>query len=824
MSRQVNTLTTVARDSFYENIIVEDVNSTTEDLFSQSLESHISNSSVHSTKGELSTEIEDFSLQSSICTYDISYDDIDVIFDHLFMHTHPPLPLIIIEGNPESFLPNLFKLPEITPQGFLSTAATTFFFSQLKNGNLNNVILSRIEVGVAAYAVLSECTSVKAFIGALFLVLKTEYHDAITKDFFSAILKYLDINPDAIEPQAGAETPTWLKLLKSAGDNWQLALTNQSMTRVHKLITMMVTLGLCGPLNMKFGNLSLFAVSAEKEQIHATSFIDACFKTAIFLAESGYAAFTTNSLMPFLFTNDNAVRLDLEYLELLDLFDYAIPGNLEKLTTISSHDFMYRLDKCIEETELMFISLPNSAEKRLIMTRLTMLRSKRSTYVQTKVTGGLREAPYSFFITGGSGLGKTDIADILYKACGAYNGIDVSQEMVTTFNSDDKYMSSWKSYMTVLKFDDFANTKSDFMQVSPTAMLIKVINNVRESAVKADIIDKSKCSIEPKFVTLTGNVMDCDAGTYSNCPGSVLRRGKVHIVSTVKPQFRQAGSLTLDSAKANAFYTKDGIIMQPDIPDLWNCTVYKAELRPSGMPTLNGSGGANKQVEQVAFVPIEHNGVPMVDCSILTVVDYCMLDSHKHFAEQKELIKRTDNTAAFIPCEGCKRPTQLCNCAIVPHGLFSHARKLVNVKPYMVWQRDNVRDNIILSWDNMLHAPSAAVGKFISKLCIRKLEETVSYGSYQYYALTHRHSDTLLAYIKNFENSHFLRWTTYVPESWLENQYVWSFMLETRVTTLSAELTEHFWLPFYKWTNYIVPSFWAIMWFWLVQDIALPIF
>jgi hypothetical protein len=711
----------------------------------------------------------------------------------------------------------------IVPQALLERAATSYIWNKVRSGDVTPEVLKRLEVVVAAYAALSECNSTKQFVATLFLILRTEFRDAITESVCNAILEYLSLsNGNGITAQSEDTIPSWLESLRLAGENWQLALENPCATKVQDLLTMMVTMGVCGPINLKFGNLTLFAIKARNEQVHATSMIDATFRTLQFLAESGYAAYATSSFMPFLFTHSAAVRLDKEYLELLDLCEYALPGNLERFTDISPHDFAYRMEQCISDTTLMYETVTSPPEKRLIFSRLQNLRAKYSTYRQTKVSGGLRVRPYAMFVTGGSGLGKSDVTDILYKTCASYNNIDAHDDKVCTYNSSDKYMSSYKSYMTVLKFDDFANSTSDFVEGNPAMMLIKVINNVRESAVMANLEEKGKVSIEPMFVTVTSNVMDLDANIYSNCPASVLRRGDVHIVPRVKPQFRKEGSSALDSAKANAYYTVDGIVQQPDIPDLWDCDVYRAVIQERKTKKLTGSGQYNKENEQCIFVPIEYNGAKMLNVPLLKVVEYCLEDSKKHFAEQAEIVKRGGTGKALPYCEECKKPTQLCKC-VTAQG-FDEFCKRVTCLSRREWKRRMVKNDIQFTWSNLSNRQAALCGKWVSGWLSDQADGALTLAAYQMYALSHKHSDSLMRTVSKFENSKFLKWTTYVPESFKNNPIVWSFMMETRVNTISDELSFEFrqrWLRLRNWKWY--GSTIAIS-YWLTGEYAFPMY
>jgi hypothetical protein len=182
---------------------------------------------------------------------------------------------------------------------------------------------------------------VSQFLCILGLAIKSIFRETTLCDkIYNICTEFLNLEKI---PQGGDLVPDWLTVLKKAGDNWHLAVNNPCFRRVSEILTMAVTLGVCDPKYINIGKLRVFAAEAMREQVSATSLVDACFKTAIFFVESGYLAWESGSFMPFLFSDNRSMKLENEYMDLMNLYEYAIPGNLEMVGS-STDDFVYRME------------------------------------------------------------------------------------------------------------------------------------------------------------------------------------------------------------------------------------------------------------------------------------------------------------------------------------------------------------------------------------------------------------------------------------------------------------------------------------------------
>jgi hypothetical protein len=547
---------------------------------------------------------------------------------------------------------------------------------------VSKVLLEKLEVAVASYVALSQCTTMTSFVATLTLILRTQYDKSLvttlvnkTKELLELVSPHGGEDDDVPDISSDPERPEWLKLLSQAQYNWRSVVDNPAFEKVSKLLSMAVTLGICGPRHLNVGSLRILSVQAQKEQVNATDFVDAIFSTITFICESGYVALQSGSLTPFLFSDANARKLDTEYLALADLHSYAMPGNLEKFTKVTHHEYMARLEKCVVNTTLMHDSMPRGSSKMMVAQRVAKLQHMLAEYRQTRSRGAFRRAPFAMFVSGGSGVGKTDVLNLLISACGAYNDVDVSPEKHYSLNDYDEYMSGFATWCTVVKYDDASNPSYNFVGgVSPLGYIIKMMNNTIELANMADLASKGIISMEPEYFGLTTNVTDLYAPVYSNCPASILRRGNVHVVVKVKPEFRKEGSGALDPQKVNNFYRgADGVVRQPAIPDLWELSLYRAVV-DSKPPVIDKNGIYKFEKEQVRFELMK--GVRKVferdgkhyqvmgylhNVSIKVALRHILPMSKQHRQDQFDLVDRAKQTV-LDKCDGCNKPLQCCSC------------------------------------------------------------------------------------------------------------------------------------------------------------------
>ena len=175
--------------------------------------------------------------------------------------------------------------------------------------------------------------------------------------------------------------------------------------------------------------------------------------------------------------------------------------------------------------------------------------------------------------------------------------------------------------------------------------IVKIVNNIREYAVMADIANKGKITIEPKALVVTTNVEQMHAGVTSNNPMSVLRRLHHHVELNVRDEFKTNNML--DSAKV---VEKFGNLDQ--INDIWLVTLKK--------PVAAGSSGMNSQ-QFGSWEIVEE------DLSIFQYLNILIQDVKKHVHHQKCITESFQEPSDLVDiCPECNKISQTCKCDYSP--------------------------------------------------------------------------------------------------------------------------------------------------------------
>jgi len=439
--------------------------------------------------------------------------------------------------------------------------------------------------------------------------------------------------------------PAWLSSLRMATTNWQLAKQNPGFTKITHLLGMCVAMGLCEMTSFGFtaNTMKQFASATSKVQYTSFDLVDAALSTFTYFMECGYLCFVHKSVRPLLYGDMDTQRFHDLYAKCMINIDYHKSGNLLSFAGITENDFAKDLADCLELSQSLARLSAGSFEKAAFLRYRDKINSWLAIFNQTRMSGGLRVAPYTVGIFGGTAVGKSSLANIIMVDILKFNGFDANDDRLVTINEADKYDSNMRSSMTGVFIDDLGNTKEKFVQEAPTAKLIRYCNNVKNYAVMADIEQKGKVAIEPKCVVITKNVKDSRATVYSNEPTSITRREHITLTVTVKEEF--CTNDMMDPAK---------IMLSPEsekvIPDLWWITVERTK------PEKSMVQGRSPYI-----------GWELVDgmqkVTVHQLIAWLHVNTPKHFSQQQKIVHNSANLSSrMIYCKTCKMP----NCERCP--------------------------------------------------------------------------------------------------------------------------------------------------------------
>lgn len=596
---------------------------------------------------------------------------------------------------------------EYAPQSSFYVPGMATLHNHLRN-QVSDAAMSKIEDLCALYGALASTSDVTGFCCVLTLYVKTHNHESLTgriteigKSLFADYL-----------PQDSSQRPEWLTQMKSGLHDWKLLVNCPSFKKISRVLTLLVTLGCIESQSFKLGEFEVFAVKAQEKQANAVDLIDAIIETVVYFAEGAYMCFVTGSLKPLLFSSSEVVEIEEKYISLMESWEYARNGNLEKYTNTTEAEFDKDLEDMVTKLNDLYKTMPNGVEKKIIQQKWESLSRIRAEWTAVRVSGGLRAAPFAVKVYGDSGVGKSTFADLVMSTIQKASGVPCTSDYVATLNEADKYDSNYRSYITGIKIDDYGNAKSQFWDQSPSEQIIKIVNNIREYAVMADIANKGKITIEPKALVVTTNVEQMHAGITSNNAMSVLRRMHHHIELNVRSEFKTDNML--DSKKV---IDKFGNLEQ--INDIWLVTMKQPIA--AGQTKTQDFGDWKILAE---------------DISIFDYLNILIEDVGKHVHHQKCITESFQEPSELIEiCPECNKVSQTCKCKYEPQF--------------------GARIAAVLTEN---------VNKARMKAEVLQLEAETKIEDYTVKAL--------LEGLKRFSVSPYSNWVNWVPESWIENEYV----------------------------------------------------
>jgi hypothetical protein len=499
-------------------------------------------------------------------------------------------------------------------------------------------IISELENITALFIALQESSSLKQTAAILFIYLKTHCSGSLLTQMIEYIKTECDF--DVLDTQDSSPSPSWINLLKDCKDNWRLVINNPAFKKISTLLSMVAALGLCdlSCLNFDVGGIRIFSIPNYKQHVTACDLTEALIDTITYFIEGGYKCFTEKSLSPFIFSDDISREFETDYFNMLELAPFMKSGNLLRKKNMTENDFDFKLTKIIATATSLHQAAAGSWEKSLLCTRLIQLKKINTEFITCRVDGKLREAPFAIYVEGPSGVGKSSVAAVLMRVVLLSNGFDASDERLVTINEADKYMSTYRSYINGIFIDDLGNTQAQFVEKSPVAKVIEIINNVPAYANMAEADLKGKVSIEPRCVVGTSNLNINDiARQYSNEPYSICRRFPVQVFVTVKKKFAMDDG-RLDSNKVHQFYP-DGT---PSVPDLWDIKVSE--------PFFDKANGNTRLIK-----------IMNLEEAILHITKL----SRKHFCNQSDVVDFASNLDSKMEyCVDCHLPGSMCKCEL----------------------------------------------------------------------------------------------------------------------------------------------------------------
>lgn len=442
-------------------------------------------------------------------------------------------------------------------------------------------ILSRGEDFLLCVVSLTHAKNISSVICAIMAYAKTFVKGSLTRIIGQHItdlvmLLYNGCRKE-LKQESVEEAIDFLGMLK---DNWKVLVGSKVLENASGIMTAIMAVCFTGSsdavsrLNIITGGL--FKVKFWDFTRGCTGLIDMVLSGAHFFLSKGVAIL---SGAPFssLFLEDALVdELDKKYSRLIS-WTMLIDNN--ELDAISKHTegeyksreafvnaIMTLKEKYIEIKKKENDNSParNVLNQRIYkldsMVSKIMLLQKKETFIKRALTT---------LIFGGSGVAKTTVRILTYKAVCRGLDIESSSDFLCIPNEKDAYDSEYdpKKHHSML-VDDVCNARWEWYQESPVDRFLRGNNNTPSSVIKAEAEQKGKYQYGLKAMYGTTNVKDVGASVFSNNPASIMRRFDLVVSVKLKKEFTN----------------DEGVFYNPTdqmFPDAWDIIVEKVRVTRS---------------------------------------------------------------------------------------------------------------------------------------------------------------------------------------------------------------------------------------------------
>ena len=406
----------------------------------------------------------------------------------------------------------------------------------------------------------------------------TNFREVIGEVLFG---KKVDFNAltvsDMPTSQSGIAFGESLNMLR----NFRLLKDNELTRRIVQVIATAFSCGLVrGKKDMYFTsfNLSFVLEQLTRDSNTVFDFFDSLLNVFQFIVEKGHVCFQQRSFAPLFMSDEQTADYDKDMAEVLGYWPAVQAGNYKDTPFCSVPHFANALDNLYIATTALVEQSTDTFSKRYHAKHLEKLNTISAKFKSQERSGGLREAPFAFCIYGKSSIGKSSVMATLTDFCLKATALiknpdresfDVDPRMICSQNANDKFDSDYKSYTLAVLFDDLANERVDVAKQSPLDAVIRYVNNIKSTALKADVHEKAVIQKEPWLVGASTNIKNLQADQYSIEPIAILRRFNIHIEPHVAPNYQKEDGIFLDGRKlAEANHT---------VPDAWRFNAYHYE-------------------------------------------------------------------------------------------------------------------------------------------------------------------------------------------------------------------------------------------------------
>jgi len=443
-----------------------------------------------------------------------------------------------------------------------------------------------------------------------------------------------------------------MEFLRSFMGNWSSLRHNPLFKHLREIFLASIALKLFSVADLpKCGQTlaeTMFPVINTKTH-SATSLVDAVLKSIIIIGENLNKCVRDRSILPLFGTSRNMKRLEARFRTVHEI-DCCVSYNIGTVKQYGFTDDTFKeyVRTLREDLTYYSLDLKDGFATTRIDRMIKELTEIGARFVSKHWRGKARIAPFTIGMYGGTSVGKSVLSQQILRWLLDCNGIPAtSATAIARIDLADKYESNLQTDTVGVIIDDVANTIADRNNgIAVTERILRYVNNMPATAVKADLRDKDTVPIRPHAVIMSSNLSDFGARSYSVEPLSIVRRCNVCLQVAVKPEFQTSDGM-LDSSKLQA-YDKESWI------PAWNFTVYKfcyksaqdKNLTPINDLTHTSSDGRTFSLTNMGWVDL---------------FTYLIDVTRSHYKNQERVVSEGPRMEKLTKsCKGCRFPLNMC--------------------------------------------------------------------------------------------------------------------------------------------------------------------
>ena len=362
-------------------------------------------------------------------------------------------------------------------------------------------------------------------------------------------------------------------------------------------------------------------------------FIHSLLDTLLFLCERGYQCLRTGRLDPLYHSGKEYEEWFNKTRELIDKSKYL--SNPEPIG-FTRYEFISDLKDLMNKGTAMqqHANDLSNFHKTLLNKQMSALSIIKSNELTERSAQQTRKAPFAVLLSGGSGVAKSTLADLLDYQYGKLFDLPLGAEYKYTRNSIDPFWVNFNSSQWCLRLDDVAFMRPDAAPTGDPSLMemIQVINNVPLVPRQAALDDKGKTPVLCRFVSGTTNTEHLNAFSYFSCPLAAQRRFPFVVEVLPKDEYLKDGYM-IDSSKLPE-------VAEGEYPDFWRLIVKRV------IP---------KNSKQATFEIVE----TFTDINLF--VSWFSKEALKHEETQEKALKCNGVMREVSLCETCHAPSCVCN-------------------------------------------------------------------------------------------------------------------------------------------------------------------